>query len=147
MLIRLAPRLALATAVLAAAGAIAYANGNAGSAGSAAADLAGTNWTLTELEGTSGAEGVETTLIFHEDGGLGGNGGCNSYGGSVSFEDADGIDISEVFSTMMACEEPKMSQEQRYFRALEAATNFTLDGNVLILSDDADNPLVVLTRD
>ncbi|GGA41340.1 META domain-containing protein [Pelagibacterium lentulum] len=147
MFIRLAPRLALATAILAAAGAIAYANGNSSHAESTAADLAGTSWMLTELEGMPGAEGVDTTLTFHEDGGLGGNGGCNSYGGSVSFEDANGIDISEVFSTMMACEEPKMGQEQHYFRALEAATNFTLDGDVLTLSDDVDNPLVVLSRD
>lgn len=147
MLIRLAPRLALATAVLAAAGAVAFANGNSGDGESAAADLVGTNWTLTELEGAPAAQGVRTTLIFNDEGGLGGNGGCNSYGGSVSLEDANGIDISEVFSTMMACEEPKMGQEQRYFRALEAATNFTLDGDVLTLSDDAANPLLVLTRD
>lgn len=100
------------------------------------ADLAGTAWLLTMLGETPSADGVETTLIFGEgDPSLGGTGGCNSYGGSITFEEDGSLSISDVFSTMMACEEPKMSQERAFFDALGTTTGYSIEGETLTLSD------------
>lgn len=109
------------------------------------ADLAGTTWLLTTLGENQAADDVDTTLTFNaEDGGVGGNGGCNSYGGTITFEEAGTFDISEVFSTMMACAEPAMSQERDFFAALDAAATYGLEGETLTLLDAEDNGVATL---
>lgn len=106
--------------------------------------LAGSEWLLAEIGGAAAAQGVETTLIFGEAGSLGGNGGCNSYGGSVAFTAEAGIEISEVFSTMMACPEPQMGQEAAFFEAIMASARYSIEGDVLTLWDEDGTALVTL---
>ncbi|AEQ53518.1 YbaY family lipoprotein [Pelagibacterium halotolerans] len=109
------------------------------------ADLAGRGWLLTMLGDTPSAEGIETTLVFGEsDSSLGGTGGCNSYGGSVTFEDDGRLSISDVFSTMMACEDRKMSQERAFFDALGATSSYRIESEALILLDSAGNAVATL---
>lgn len=94
-------------------------------------DLVGTSWRLTALDGTPLAKDVTSTLIISADS-VGGNGGCNTYGGTLAAT-TTGIDISQVFSTMMACD--GLSQEQAFFAALEAADAFAIvDGNLHLLA-------------
>lgn len=94
------------------------------------AGLIGTSWQLTQLDGEPAA--ADSTLIISDDG-LGGNGGCNTYGGDLA-ETPDGIDISQVFSTMMACD--ALEQEQTFFAALEATDAFALvNGNLHLLGN------------
>lgn len=108
-------------------------------------DLAGTQWLLTALGETAAAEDVDTTLIFDaEENAIGGKGGCNSYGGSIAFEDSGTFEISEVFSTMMACAEPAMGQEQAFFAALETAVTYGIEGETLTLLDAEGNGLATL---
>ncbi|WP_404400321.1 META domain-containing protein [Pelagibacterium halotolerans] len=112
--------------------------GIAFSEGNGAHPLIDTQWTLTTLNGSATPEGVTSTLRFGEDA-IGGNGGCNTFGGSVAFEGETGLDISQIFSTMMACEPPKQDQEHAFFRALEATTRFTLEDDTLtLLSEDGE---------
>ena len=95
-------------------------------------DLVGTSWKLTQLEGQPVSEAVNSTLVISADS-VGGNGGCNTYGGDLA-ETPAGIDISQVFSTMMACD--GLDQEQAFFAALEAADAFTLvDSNLHLLGN------------
>lgn len=102
--------------------------------GGTLAALTGTNWRLTQLDGQPAAAGVTSTLVISADS-VGGNGGCNTYGGDLT-ETPTGIDISQVFSTMMACD--GLSQEQAFFAALEATDAFALvDGNLLLLASSA----------
>lgn len=102
--------------------------------GSPLADLTGTSWKLTALDGKPSASDVTSTLIISADS-IGGNGGCNTYGGNL-VETPAGIDITDVFSTMMACD--GLQQEQAFFAALEAADNFALvDGNLQLLAKGA----------
>lgn len=101
--------------------------------GNALAELIGTHWQLTELDGAPVDPGVTSTLNISADS-VGGNGGCNTFGGNLAATPG-GIDISEVFSTMMACD--GLAQEQAFFAALEAADNtVTTDGNLHLLSAD-----------
>lgn len=110
-----------------------------------ASPLAGSDWLLTAIGGQPAAEGVETTLVFGADGSLGGNGGCNSYGGSVAVSDGADISISDVFSTMMACPEPQMGQEGAFFAALMEAERYSVDGAVLTLWGADEIALLELT--
>ncbi|KKB12840.1 hypothetical protein VE25_05215 [Devosia geojensis] len=88
------------------------------------------NWRLVELDGEPAAEGFETTLIVSP-GQIGGNGGCNTYGGSLEVTGSK-IDITNVFSTMMACEE-SLAQEQAFFAALENAQSYEIVDGALQL--------------
>lgn len=76
----------------------------------------------------------EITLNIHEDGKLGGRSGCNVYGGSYSVEDGK-LKISDLISTMMACEEPSMQFEQTFFKTLEGAAKFDLANGRLTITD------------
>lgn len=101
--------------------------------GSPLADLIGTNWKLATLDGAPVDATVTSTLVISADS-IGGNGGCNTYGGDLAATPT-GIDISQVFSTMMACD--GLDQEQAFFAALEAANNFAIvDGNLHLLEGD-----------
>lgn len=98
--------------------------------GNPLADLIGTSWQLTALDGAPVDAGVTSTLVISADS-IGGNGGCNTYGGNLAATPT-GIDITQVFSTMMACD--GLEQEQAFFAALEATNGFAIvDGNLQLL--------------
>jgi heat shock protein HslJ len=100
-------------------------------------DLAGTQWRLVSY-GTSGAEtpvmaGSAITIAFESGNQVTGNGGCNSYGGTYTVADTT-ITFSDVVSTMMACTDSAVTQqEQTYFAALHSATTFKHVGNQLTI--------------
>ena len=72
---------------------------------------------------------------------IGGNGGCNSYGGNVAMK-GNTIKFSNIFSTKMFCEG---SIENQYFAALEKVVRFELKNDYLILTDKTKQ--TVLTFD
>jgi heat shock protein HslJ len=72
------------------------------------------------------------TLIFGPEG-IGGSAGCNSYFGA--FQSNIGVlTISDVGSTLIACDQPIMDQEFAYLEALRTATAYqiTADGQLQI---------------
>jgi heat shock protein HslJ len=92
--------------------------------------LAGSDWNLVTLGGTPPLEGTTLTLTFGTDQ-IGGNAGCNSFGGKYTVE-GDKITISELLSTLMACTETGvMEQENAYLNAIGAAQSFSLKGSEL----------------
>ncbi|WP_316355519.1 META domain-containing protein [Devosia sp.] len=100
--------------------------------GESLATLVGTSWRLTQLDGESVAPAVTATLVISADS-IGGNGGCNTYGGNIAATPT-GIDITEVFSTLMACD--NLEQEQAFLAALEAADAFAMAaGNLQLLEN------------
>jgi heat shock protein HslJ len=100
-------------------------------------ELEGTRWLLAAL-GEPGAEspvveGSEVTLEFRSDGQAVGSGGCNSYS-SLFQVDGNTIRFEPVISTMMACAQAEvMDQEALFYQALEAASEFELDGDRLAI--------------
>lgn len=70
------------------------------------------------------------TLNINKDGKLGGNGGCNVFGGSYEFEEPNKIKISGIFSTQMFCEETSPT-ENAYFKVLREAHTIEVKGNDL----------------
>lgn len=78
-------------------------------------------------------EGTEVTATF-EASGVGGNAGCNTYGGSFQFEGAS-LTISGLVSTLRACEDQAvMDQEAAFLEALRNVTSYEVSDGTLRLS-------------
>ena len=103
--------------------------------GEAAADLAGRSFTSTEVRGYDLVEGSAVTLTF-EDGRISAQGGCNTLNGGATWE-GDTLEVAEpMASTMMACEEPLMAQDQWLSSFLTSSPALEVDGDTLTLGDD-----------
>lgn len=103
----------------------------------AAAGLPGTRWVVTgfTLDGAGGVlpAGARLTLDFDAAGGAGGTAGCNSYFATVALTD-QGISITGIGSTEMACEPEVMDREMRFLTALGRAATVVRDGDRLTLA-------------
>ncbi|MCU0270941.1 MAG: META domain-containing protein [Acidimicrobiales bacterium] len=102
--------------------------------------LVGTSWQVTGVN--NGREAVESTALtealtaeFGDDGTFSGAGGCNQLGGPFTTTGTDGIQIGPLQTTMMACDPDVEQLEAQYSAALQAATTYQIDGNVLTLRD------------
>lgn len=100
------------------------------------ARLAGTDWTLIELDGRPPIEGREATIRF-EKATVEGSTGCNRYGGSYVVASDGGLALTGLFATEMACIEPQgiMAQEAAYRAALAAVAAYRVEGDRLDLLD------------
>lgn len=95
-------------------------------------ELLGTKWDLISYDEQTPVSGSELTINFNADG-LGGSSGCNSYFGSYTV-DGTNLSVSQVGSTMMACmEEGLMEQESQFLTMLQAAATFTLTADQLTI--------------
>jgi heat shock protein HslJ len=71
----------------------------------------------------SPVEGTGVVVTFSADGTVSGTAGCNQFSGGYSI-DGDSIAIGPLMSTMMACEDAIMAQEQAVIAALDGATHW-----------------------
>lgn len=79
---------------------------------------------------------VSVTVKFDAGNTVGGSGGCNSYGGNYQLN-GQSLSVSQVVSTMMACENAAvMQQESRYLAALGSATGLHVAGTGLTIDYD-----------
>lgn len=100
----------------------------------ASIDLAGTNWVLSSLNGSLPLAGTAVTLQFGTDGSVFGTDGCNRFNTTYTQDGANlTINQSSGISSLMACDEPVMTQAAAYMAALASATSFTASGNQLSL--------------
>lgn len=108
--------------------------------------LAGTSWILKELDGAAPAEGGrdQANLEFLADGSIAGTTGCNRYFGPFSV-DGETITTGQLGSTMMACAEPLMAQEQTFLAILGSAASYTLADDTLTITA-ADGRTIAFTR-
>lgn len=100
-----------------------------------AAMMLGSAWRVVAIDGEPLADGVEITLEVDETGGFAGQGGCNRYFGTAEIT-AERVAFGRPAATRMACPEPAMGEEQRYFAALEAVAVWQLEGERLGLADE-----------
>jgi len=124
--------IAVAVAAVAIIAAVVWVSADAGDGDGAS--LAGTGWTLTDLD-SGPVTGTPPTLEL-TDTDVSGTGGCNTFSGTYT-TDGDTISFGPLASTMMACEPPVMEQETVYLAALDGATAYTVDGDTLTISGDA----------
>lgn len=102
--------------------------------GSTDVDIAGA-WVLQQGSGPAGPievpDGWRVTLVFDADGVHGR--ACNLYGGQYDLN-GSAIAFTEMAMTEMACEEPMMTIESAYHRALAAVDTVKRSGDTLTLS-------------
>lgn len=104
------------------------------------ADLAHTRWQLTAL----GDETLDATreqqpyLTLDGDGNVHGNAGCNGLNGSYE-QKGESLSFGPLATTRKAC--PDMEGEQAFLQALKAVSGFRIDGELLTLFDDDNQPL------
>jgi heat shock protein HslJ len=104
-------------------------------------------WTLTSY-GPAGSpvpavEDSGAQLTFNEDGTLAGNSGCNGFGGDYTVEGKE-ISFGQIVSTLMACEDNRMQQEEAVHQVLTDTATFEVDGNTLTLTNN--DRVLILTR-
>lgn len=96
--------------------------------------LADTMWKLTSLTGKTFLKDVDVTLNFSTDA-IGGNDGCNSYGGSYKTDQNNIKFNNDVFSTMMYCSDEIDVQSRAFYQALTDSATYKVAGSTLSLID------------
>ena len=109
--------------------------------------LKGTTWELTsygpEASPTAALPDVDATITFQDDGTVTGNLGCNSLTGEYQ---VSGSKVTmQVASTMMACEEARMTQEGSAFGVLADISEYSIKDKTLTLKG-ANGEVLIFTQ-
>jgi heat shock protein HslJ len=107
--------------------------------------ITGTDWRPESIGDQMVASDARLQLRFEVDGKLNGNGGCNSFFGSYTLGESS-IDIGPIGATRMACPQPRMDLEAKFFLALENAEKIESRANRLVLLDSAGVELAVFAE-
>lgn len=106
-----------------------------------------TEWKLVALREEDQLDTIGSTRAFIRfdavNGRVGGNGGCNSFGGSLTLTD-NTVHIDRLFSTKMYCADVQR-HEDRFFSLLEKSDRWQLDESELRLSK-GDTVLLVFQK-
>lgn len=103
--------------------------------------LVGHDWRVTQLgdeaapESGRDGEAIEISMRFDDEGRVGGRAACNSY--SAEFElGGEGLSIGRAAATKMACPEPRMALEARFFELLSKVRRFDIgnDGELILIT-------------
>jgi heat shock protein HslJ len=119
-------------------------------AGSAPESIVG-QWKLVSYgpsdapDQTPAAEDVETSIEFDAEGRMGGNVGCNGFGGDYEV-DGDQIKFGPIVSTMMFCEGPAGEQEAATLTVFHETAKFALEGDRLTITSADGASVIVLER-
>jgi heat shock protein HslJ len=105
-----------------------------GSSDVTSADLDGLTFASTDVEGYSLVDGTTIMLTFDGEN-IAANAGCNGMNGAFSIEDGT-LSTGELATTMMACEEPLMRQDDWLAAFLADGAAISLDGDELTLASD-----------
>lgn len=92
-------------------------------------------WVIEDLDGQGIVDQSRITLqFFAQDGRVAGTASCNRYHGGFTLT-GENLTFQHPASTLMACPEALMHQEQTFFRILAAVTGFDIDATgALVLS-------------
>ncbi len=97
------------------------------------------SWRLTAYgpvdSPTPAVPDVDATLIFGEDGTLAGSTGCNELGGDYMVE-GDQITLGQIVSTLIACPDLQMAQEEAMFQILMETASFKIEGDTLTITNN-----------
>lgn len=102
--------------------------------------LAGTQWTLSTLNGTPPIKGAQITLNFGADGRAAGSDGCNRFFGAYQSA-GDALSFGQMAGTMMACPPDVMAQANAITQALSSTQSFVISDDILTLHDAGGDAL------
>lgn len=103
-------------------------------------------WHLSSLNGSELVAGSKIILRFHSGSEIGGNAGCNYFGGGYTSEDGS-MQFGQVTSSMMACLEPEglSDQEAAYFAAMADTAYYRVEDNRLELFNADEETILEFT--
>ncbi len=111
-------------------------------------ELSGTSWRIQDIAGNSGFETLpieDDAFIRFEKGEMSGKASCNNFFGSYA-ADAGTLEIlAPIGATLMSCGEEADGRDTLLFTLLEQAAGYVLDADMLTLTDQNGNVIVVLT--
>ena len=116
---------------------------NADPAVQAGVELAGTSWQVEDVASGGVIDKSNLTLVFDENGRLGGSSGCNQYSGEFSVEGSK-LTVGKIAGTMMACPPALMDLEQKFLAVLTEAAEFSIDTEKRKLTITAANGQTVV---
>ncbi len=109
------------------------------------AALAGAEWQIAEIGGVPVLPNVPVTIKF-EDGRVFGAGSCNRFMGGYEAGAAFTIKLGQMASTMMACPEPQMAQEQKLLALLGDVNSYSIDASGALVLKAPDGRTVKARR-
>ena len=101
-------------------------------------DIVGVHWKLIELNGNKVPES-EAHFILRENNSVGGNGGCNMFGGTYVIENENRISFSQIMATRRGC--PDGGVETQFLQIFEIVDNYTINNDGTLSLNQAGMPL------
>ncbi|WP_211830929.1 META domain-containing protein [Kistimonas asteriae] len=98
------------------------------------------DWVLVTMNGQAPVDNSRVTLRLESpengQGRIFGDASCNRYFGTYTL-DQQSVEIGRLASTLMACPDPVMKQEQTFLSELEQVTRLEQDENTLVLVNES----------
>jgi heat shock protein HslJ len=109
--------------------------------------LTGTSWQVEDIDGGGVIDGSKATVQFPEPGRVAGNSRCNRYMGGYE-RDGESLSFGNLAGTMMACPEPLMAEEQRFYQAMSQVSAWRIDPQteLLHLVNEAGDTVIRASR-
>jgi heat shock protein HslJ len=96
--------------------------------------LTGITWRPTHIGSEEISRDTSIFVQFEVDGSIKGNGGCNSFSGSLKTTDGN-LGVGPLAATRMACKESVMDLEMEFLDALQSMQTYELSGKRLVFMD------------
>lgn len=110
-------------------------------------DLQDIEWVLIDMNQTAPVTGSRVTVTFANNGSLYGSAGCNRYSGNYKL-DGNAITVDPaVASTMMACAEDVMAQEESYHKLFTDIETWSLAADGSLQLETGDHKVLGFTQD
>jgi heat shock protein HslJ len=121
-------------------------NGVLNGCGGAPRALLGTDeWSITEIGSSAVMGSTAPTIAFLDDNAVAGSGSCNRFRGGFKLT-GESLTIEQLATTMMACPDQVMQQEQTIIRQLEATHSFDIRADGALVLKDAKGGTLVAVR-
>lgn len=102
-------------------------------------------WLAEDIFSGGVIDRLQTTLDLAPDGRATGFGGCNSFTGRANIT-GQNVSFGPLASTRKACTPAVMDQEQKFHKAVEAATAWRIEQTKLVLTNASGDVVAKLTR-
>ncbi|MGS0689860.1 META domain-containing protein [Shewanella sp. 0m-4] len=102
-------------------------------------------WHIESAQGQPVIDYSPAELIFDAEGNLTGNNSCNNFFGGYVLS-GQSLQLQPAGSTMKACVDALMAQEQRVMQAMPKVTQAEMAKGKLVLKDADDNTVMVLSK-
>ncbi len=103
------------------------------------------NWLAEDIGGEGAIDRAQSVIEFDGEGGVYGSGGCNRFNGPVTL-DGNTVQFGLLIATRRACPAAQMDQEDKFLGALYSVRSYRFEGSFLLMSNEAGDDLLRLTR-